>query len=268
MTPNQILQDLRNKAIVPTRTPSPVGRIKMPEIKEILKGDAPHASHTDKPTPEQVSALCNRLKVPRISDFHADHIDSESEKDVLRTAIRKIIAFTKAHKSGDTAASMVIGSTAYGTGKTSLARAAMFKATGGVHWGGNVKSSTIVCKGRFFSAVNLYKMVNESEAVHKVIPRKTPLIVIDDFGLERIGTLAFIATDSQEQQRRSIAFQIIDHCYRNDIGMIITTNETPADFADLIGGAAWSRLQQVAPTDNWVSLNGVRDYRPYAGGHR
>ena len=115
------------------------------------------------------------------------------------------------------------------------------------------------------------------QAHSKMVVSPPPMIVIDDVGSEEADKY-FGNRWQDELQRRY--FRLIDHCDGNGISVIITSNlplppmgdgdprkaEGVVYLDDVLGGRAWSRLQEMCPRGFIVDMTGARDYRRKAGG--
>lgn len=170
--------------------------------------------------------------------------------------------------------------TGYGVGKTHIAESILWASSTRVVEGdrvGDVVSHT----GKFFKAKDLIGRLGKEQPRDLVrMPAEvypgselygTHALVIDDVGTE--GVIEYVSAVSQEKERQSRYFQIIDYCYggfisgrRNGISVIITANLTLDNLAAHIGGRAWSRLLEMAPSGFMVDLTGVPDYRRNLGG--
>lgn len=152
-----------------------------------------------------------------------------------------------------------INRTGYGCGKTHIALACLWAShyvTDGV---------PVAPDGRFFLAADLIQRLDGDTQPHNEIG-DAPVVVLDDVGAE--GVLQYVKQDdrSQANERQARYFQVVDYCYRTGISVIITGNLTLPDLAAHIGGRAWSRLLEMAPTGQMVDLTGTPDYRRRAGG--
>ena len=123
--------------------------------------------------------------------------------------------------------------------------------------------------GAFFEANRLILELdaNERGRYIETMLRNRPLVVIDDVGNK--GTeqeIPHVSASRQVSERQARYYSVINHCYENGIGVVITSNMTFGELRDHIGGRAYSRLTEMAPKGQWVDMTGVPDYRLKKGG--
>lgn len=147
--------------------------------------------------------------------------------------------------------------TGYGCGKTHVALAALWSICY------MLDNEPIAPAGRFFVAADLITNLDGDTPIRAEIG-DSPIVVIDDVGAE--GQIKYIGAGQQEGERHSRYFRLINHCYENNVSMIITANLTADGLAQHIGGRAWSRLLEMAPTGFMLDMTGVPDYRRRTGG--
>lgn len=153
--------------------------------------------------------------------------------------------------------------TGYGCGKTTLARAAhtaLFRV------GYSGEERYVIKRGLFITSRNAMQLFDNDEKDLKFALRNIkPLVVIDDVGRE--GTLRWEKRDADQQlrEKQNRYYYLINFCYVNKIGLIITTNLTSLELAKFLGGASWSRLLEIVPGDYRINLSGVKDMRPLLG---
>lgn len=160
--------------------------------------------------------------------------------------------------------------TGYGCGKTHIARAVQWASYTALEDG-----TPVAPAGRFYMARDLIELIGSGNTMQELAPPPvqtsdggyvggTPVLVIDDVGTE--GTLRYIAKEAQEYEMHARYFMAINYCYEHHISVVITGNMTIDGLAQHIGGRAWSRLQQMAPSGMILDMTGVPDYRRKEGG--
>jgi DNA replication protein DnaC len=169
-------------------------------------------------------------------------------------------------------ASLILAAPNYGCGKTHIALAAFWSVAlydCGV---------PVAPAGRSFMASALIQSLEGDTSAASQIGRRwsdldgtqygTPLVLIDDVGTE--GTLEYVAERRQEAEMHTRYFKVIDYCYQNGIGVLMTSNlplvGNGRTLEAHVGGRAWSRLMEMAPAGLMVDMSGVPDYRKKSGG--
>lgn len=160
--------------------------------------------------------------------------------------------------------------TGYGNGKTTIAEA-LFYSCGifTVNETAEGNELRIYPAGKMLSAREwLMRSSNPDSGLADFLcsdgMTRTQVVVIDDIGRE--GALPFIRGAEQQKELQARYYDLINHCYRRQISVIITSNFRFDELAHYLGGASWSRLMEMAPDGYMVDITGVRDYRPIAGG--
>jgi hypothetical protein len=159
--------------------------------------------------------------------------------------------------------------TGYGCGKTHIARAIQWASYFSLDDG-----TPIAPAGKFYTAHDLMELLGSGNSMRDLAPPftdtsagrmdGTPVLVIDDVGVE--GTLPYIAVGRQEQELQARYFEVVNYCYTRKISVVITANMRVNELAQHVGGRAWSRLQEMAPSGFIVDMTGVPDYRRAKGG--
>lgn len=154
--------------------------------------------------------------------------------------------------------------TGYGCGKTHVARAVLWSI-----YLSRDDGTPMSPAGVFFEANRLILELDADERGRYVetMLRNRPLVVIDDVGNK--GTeqeIPRVSAPRQVPERQARYYSVINHCYENGIGVVITSNMTFGELRDHIGGRAYSRLTEMAPKGQWVDMTGVPDYRLKKGG--
>ena len=148
--------------------------------------------------------------------------------------------------------------TGYGCGKTHIARACLWTIRS------VIDGRAVAPGGRFFSARDLiYRLGGETRACDEI---HGEIVVVDDVGTE--GIIPYVRQDekTQEIERHARYLMVMNHCHKQGHSLILTANLTIDKLADYIGGRAWSRLLEMAPSGSIVDLTGVPDYRRASSG--
>ncbi len=222
-------------------------------------------------TPESLKAHYREHGWPIFDDITYDHIDDDGERDKLKAAVDSVEQFMTEIQSRPGQSLILIASevegdedrTGYGCGKTMLASIVHYANARRIEMPDEMYFQPL---GKFYEAREIMGLFDESG----FSPKQTfsefgNLVVIDDVGRE--GSLRWEKRDyeMQVEEKRSRYYNIIDHCYKQKIGLILTSNLESQALASLIGGAAWSRLLETAPEHYKINLTGVRDMRPILG---
>lgn len=149
-----------------------------------------------------------------------------------------------------------VNCTGYGCGKTHIAKAVLWSEAF------VLDGVPFAPAGNFYEAARL--VANLDGETRPSAEIRGPILVIDDVGTE--GTIPFVAKESQDSERHARYFKAINYCYDAGISVVITANLTTDQLAAHIGGRAWSRLLEMAPSGMIVDLSGVPDYRRRQGG--
>jgi hypothetical protein len=147
--------------------------------------------------------------------------------------------------------------TGYGCGKTHIARACLWTVRS------VIDGRAVAPGGQFFPARELiYRLGGETRACDEI---HGEIVVVDDVGTE--GLIPFVRQDekTQEIERHARFLMLMNRCYQGH-SLILTANMTIDKLADYIGGRAWSRLLEMAPSGAIVDLTGVPDYRRASSG--
>jgi hypothetical protein len=184
--------------------------------------------------------------------------------DKMQNAINVIRAWAEKQRTSQSKESILLSSpptqtsTGFGVGKTTLANAAAFIAYGHITNGGDLTLSRAGLTGKFYTEQTAMKSVRE-----EAYPKRG-IVIIDDVG--RGGSIEFISKEDQIVEKQHRYFLLIDHCYRHNIPMILTTNLNKIQFIDCIGHAAWSRIAEMIGPNRIINLSGLPDYREILGG--
>lgn len=225
------------------------------------------------PTQTDIDQYITDRGWPMFTDLKDSHLETQEEKDKLRTAITTVsnwIEELKAHPDNAGLSLILIANevqgdmarTGYGCGKTTLARIA-HNASHTIQWVRETKDIYLNPIGRFYEAREVMALFDKENFDQRyTFGQFGRLLVIDDVGRE--GNLKWEKRDPemQAQEKRDRYYNIINHCYENSISMILTSNLTSRQLAEHVGGAAWSRLLQMCPSRYRVNMTGLKDMRP------
>jgi len=211
--------------------------------------------------------------------------DLDLSNPIVANAVQAARNWAKRKMDGYDDASLVL-SGPYGTGKTHIAKSILWSIRYEVPGQPNAPTAPA---GHFFMANDLLTKLAPVDNQWGVSPASVkrilgwhdlpddtliptynpPLIVIDDVGGEM--SLSFIKGEKQDAEIQARYFRIINFCYENLVSVIVTTNMAieglqDSQFARHIGGAAFDRLQEMAPAGFMVGLDGVPSWRQKQGG--
>lgn len=128
--------------------------------------------------------------------------------------------------------------------------------------------------GRFFTSADLMEKLagGRDDNGHKIderagaiIGEESEVVVIDDIGRE--GVLPYVSKDVQTAEMQNRYYRVIDFCYRRFKNgkpcpsLILTSNMRVDELKQFLGGANWTRLEEMAPEGYIHDLTGVRNYR-------
>lgn len=140
--------------------------------------------------------------------------------------------------------------------------------------------------GKFFTSAGLMEALaggrddmgnGFSERVGVIVGETSEVVVIDDIGRE--GQLPYIGRDVQTAEIQNRYYRVIDYCYRlfkngkRSPSLVITSNMRLHELKAFLGGASWSRLEEMCPVGAGQpgfmhDITGVRNWRklPRHGG--
>lgn len=219
----------------------------------------------------EIEAIKKRMNIPSLDTLSSAHLTGE-QKNKFDAAVIGMRSWASAQREKRSFSSVLLMSaqtmsnerlpkvltTGFGVGKTHMAKAAGYTAFGVVSWTGQTNTSIIVLEGKFFTSAEIV----QEDALSRI--GKSKVVIIDDVGRET--TIKFVAAVDQTAERQRRYFSVIDHCYQRGIAMIITSNLPRNEFVEAVGGAAFSRLQEMVNPKNAYNLAGIPDYRPKIGG--
>jgi len=207
----------------------------------------------------------------RYDDIRYDHLNAD-ERAILETAVSTCKEFNEQLKAGETPSLLLIASgvkddsirTGYGCGKTMLAKAIHYQNSHTIA-PENGKLEHIKQNGTFYAARDLMAIFDDVKDLSQLRYKLGQLrrtIIIDDLGRE--GTLRWERRDPNIQlaEKQDRYYSIINYCYENDIGVVITSNLSSREMATFLGGATWSRLLEMVPKKYRINMTGIRDMRP------
>ena len=248
----------------------------MKTIEALAKGAMKPAT-TPAPTPaptwdiEGIPSVPQPSEIKRLDDLRTDHMTKAQAAGYKRTLDQIRAARYSPDFSG-----LVLTSPDVGIGKTHIARA-IADSYGYTHQAG------FESHARFFVAPELIAPEDgkfsleplKGQKTHKTVSQFAPnitdyvairCVVIDDVGRE--GVLRYVKAEQQREELESRYFQVINHIYTMSPRpvLIITTNKNRAEFASFFNDAARSRLFELIPAGNMISLGGFPDYRRVKSG--
>lgn len=147
---------------------------------------------------------------------------------------------------------LVLWSDNYGCGKTHLAKAAC-AALGPVPtapWGFR-KHGLFLTSEHFYQAIRDAYSDNGSPTPLFKEWTESPYVVMDDVGKEYISNRDW----GQEQ-----FFKFINRVHE-ERSLLMTSNLSPAELQERIGGASMSRLIGMCGRDGFINMSGIPDYR-------
>jgi hypothetical protein len=231
------------------------------------------------PPPEANRA--QRQARPRLNDLEITHPD-------LRTVIAGVRAWGAAFNAfrrqqnapgegGELRPPSLILTGPNGTGKTAIARVIQWSLVDeALDDDGRPMPGIVTPAGRWYEATALLsRLGNERDGdgySYSGSPAQlvgsAPFVIVDDVAAEL--TIPYVAYPAQEQERQIRYHLFFNWCVENGVPVVLTTNLTAAgddsDLAHHVGPRAWSRLMQMVPRGNILSLWNLPDYRRKAGG--
>jgi hypothetical protein len=216
------------------------------------------------PIPSDVVELIkSKHGIPSFASLSSAHLVGDAKKS-MEKAINGMGSWSAQQKAAPSCLSAMLMSaststtTGFGVGKTHLAKAAGYEAFSEIFWSGDVNSSFINWRGKFFTSTDIV----QEDALSRI--GKSKVVIIDDVGRET--SIKFVAAVEQTAERQKRYFGVIDHCYRRKIPIIITSNLGRNEFIEAVGGAAFSRLLEMVRPEFMFNLAGVPDHRAKIGG--
>lgn len=207
------------------------------------------------------------LRPVKLADLDVSH------HPLVGTAVAAARRWADRYRDPQTRAPSLVLCGPNGVGKTHIARAIWWAIT---QIAADADGSVIVGSarpvGKFYQAAELLLVLSPDEEDGGRLPGvgqvvgSAPLMVIDDIGAE--GTIPFVRGEYQAHELRVRYFRLVDWAYVNDVPLIVTTNLTVTGLGAHIGARAWDRLNEMAPTGQIVSLEGVPSWRVKEGGRQ
>ena len=151
----------------------------------------------------------------------------------------------------------------YGCGKTTLAKIIHHQNMVMQFAPGAPESLTVKSRGLYLEARQAMDLFSSGKfAPHQIFAAFGNLVVLDDVGRE--GSIRYEKRDVEAQmaEKRARYYNIIDWCYSQKISVIMTCNMHAAELAQLLHGASWSRLLEMAPDRYRLDMTGIQDMRP------
>lgn len=227
------------------------------DLATAVLNTAPNEPEARIPPSEQVT-VGRTVQRATLGDLDTSHpMMSEAVAIVRKWADRK--------REGHDDASLVLCGP-YGTGKTRIARAALWSICY------TVDDTPVAPMGKFFHAADLLLKLSptKTEWGGTEVPRpaefigNVPIVVIDDVGSEQ--EIPFVAKDGQIAEIQARYFRVMDYCYQFNISLILTSNLSIPQLQAHLGGRCWDRLSQMAPKGFMFDLTGVPSWRQKESG--
>ena len=168
----------------------------------------------------------------------------------------------------------LLASTTNGCGKTHIARAMMAVSSAKLYrvWddASRMYRYDVTVPGIVVSSPDLLRGFTENDfSLCSAVPPSSGVVVFDDVRAE--GLLGYVkqTAEAQTSARHARWFEIIEHCDRYDLRVIITTNIPPSEntMQAYFGSAAWDRLCKIITAGCRWDLTGVPSYRRKIGGY-
>lgn len=144
---------------------------------------------------------------------------------------------------------------AYGNGKTLLAKCAynalsavLLTELGLPDHGGQL----ITTEGYKDGILGSYNDHTTAEYIREF--RRARFLILDDFGTEAVKS------DSLPWWQEQL-YKIFNYAYDTRQPLLITSNLTPDQLMDWIGGKNWSRLDGLCGGDGFINMSGIPDQR-------
>jgi hypothetical protein len=214
------------------------------------------------PTIEEINDYISRRGWPRLGEISIRHLgeDREAAQKLLH-AVGTASQVIRDLRDGRRGMALILyaypvdaesARTGYGCGKSHIAES-IHRANAIVQYSpGYPDSLNLRPRGSFYDARTLMGLFDGEEFNR-------------DIGRE--GNLQWEKRDPeiQLQEKRHRYFSILDYCQTRGINLVITTNLRPPELGNYLGGAAWSRIQQMCPKPNRINMTGIPDIRGMLG---
>ncbi len=220
-------------------------------------------------TAEMVKEELNRRGIKLLNELTVNHISDKNERALLAAVIESaetwklerltqpglsFVLMSRPHDSGGSR-------TGYGCGKTTIAKALLYSKVR-TYGGYDDIPFGIIPDGVFLDAARAMSLLAETgRNLSQSFLAGKQLIVVDDIGRE--GVLPFVKTDSDTQsaEKQSRYYMLINYAYERDISLVLTANMRVNELKAFLGGASWSRLEEMTTGTYRWDLTGVQDYR-------
>ena len=218
------------------------------------------------PNPKVNLGLCNECRLLVADNWFkeivSDKLYGTSFSSFIQSKNPKSYKFAKSIKM-DKGVSVLLWSEQWGNGKTHLAISILreylnqymlnFDLIGREFGGKRHNPASMTSEAELIDKIRAsFKDDDEGENESEIIETytKADVLLLDD-----VGKVTFAKNDFLNR----IYFMVIDRMYNKKKGLIITSNKSPMNIDKHIGGACWSRLNEMCGT-NQHEVSG-NDYR-------
>jgi DNA replication protein DnaC len=228
--------------------------------------DTPERANPRPPNPKVNLGLCDECRLIVADNWFkeivSDKLWGASFSSFIQDKNPKAYKFAKSIKM-DKGVSVLLWSEQWGNGKTHLAISILREYLNQYMLKYNLIDKEFIPKRRnpanMTSEAELidkirasFKVDDEGESESEIIDKYTEadVLLLDD-----VGKVTFSKNDFLNR----IYFMVIDRMYNKKKGLIITSNKSPMDIGEHIGGACWSRLNEMCGMNRHEV--GGNDYR-------
>ena len=223
-----------------------------------------------KPTRDDLNQYLADNDFPSFDAMKFDHLQGQ-ERSKLEKSVTCVRDYSENVKEKAGMSLILVASdkpddinrTGFGCGKTTLAKIVFYSQCTFSYSQGIPDSLHHIVPGKFYDGRSLMAEFDKPNFDQSYFLRSfRRMLVIDDLGRE--GNLKWEKRDPeiQAQEKRDRYYTIINYCYENNVSLVITSNMTSRQLADFLGGASWSRLLKMCPSDYRINMTGIMDYRP------
>lgn len=119
-------------------------------------------------------------------------------------------------------------------------------------------------RASYLKAYQLIQLIESDFDISSLISKTCPVVIIDDVGNEVSIKYVSMVEQAAERQRRYNV--IIDHCYENEISVVMTSNFDLVELCAHLGKRSWDRLSEMAPKGYMIEIFDVSSYREVRSG--